>query len=108
MGLDVSVLQIRRMEEERKQQFEQLEAACAALRSTSDALTRAHLLSQELQLRNSELESRLALQRTGSCQNVCCKGLDFSKVLLDFPPVSTRVQDADPIGTLMDQMWLTR
>lgn len=100
---------MRRMEEERTQQSEQLQEAYAALRSTGDALMRAQLLAQELQLRNSELMSELTLQRNGSCQNVCCKGLDFSRDPLDDVPMAlTRIRDADPIGRLMEQMWLAQ
>jgi hypothetical protein len=99
-GLNAGYLQMKWMEEELHRQSDHLQETSARLCSTSAELWRAHRLIEEQQLHNQELQTKLVLQRTGSCQNVCCKGLDFTRDPLKDVPGGLTMRMSDPIGLL--------
>lgn len=96
---------MRRMEEELNRQNALLQEAYGRLRSTNEELWKVQTINEALLIRNQELERTLQLQRSGSCQNVCCKGLNYSKdPLNDASCALLTEQVSDPLGVLMRQM----
>lgn len=102
-----SSVQIRRMEEQLRHQDNWLQEAVVRLTRTHDELRRARLTNEELRMQNQALESKVELQRAGSCQNVCCKALDFSRIPLhDVPSMMCEARGLEPIDVLIEQMSL--
>ena len=101
-------VQMRNLEHQLSRQADQLEETFTKLRLTSDELWRARILMEKLQLRNQELERTVGLQRAGSCQNVCCKALDFSRIpLRDVPSMMCEAGGSNPIDIMIEQMCLS-
>ena len=95
---------MRRMEEELNRQNALLQEAYGRLRSTNEELWKVQTINEALLIRNQELERTLQLQRSGSCQNVCCKGLNYSKDPLNDALCALSERESDPLGLLMRQM----